>query len=291
MMRWGKLSRVFNAMAQALKKNLDDLQASEEQLHYLNSQLLTAQEDERKRVATELHDEVGQSLTVMKLKMILLEEGLTEALGADENRSMAKSVYGERGDVGDAACEELSSFLPARIREHAEACDDMVHYIDTTIENVRRLCRDLTPTVITDLGLAAALMWLIEHMADHFEIAAEIELNDVDDILTLDRQLLVYRIFQEALSNAARHSGATKLQLTAKQEVHQLILAIEDNGRGFDYKKIRDRRFEKRGLGLATIKERARMLGARMNVTTGINAGTRLHFSIPIDMGHSHGNL
>ena len=167
----------------------------------------------------------------------------------------------------------------------------MIQYIDITIENVRRLCRDLTPTVITDLGLAAALMWLIENMAAHFEIVAEVELDEVDDILTLDQQVLVYRIFQEALSNAARHSGATKLQLTAKQEVHQLILAIEDNGKGFEYRKVRDRRFEKRGLGLATIKERARMLGARMNVSTGINAGTRLHFSIPIDMGNSHGNF
>lgn len=279
----GRLSRVFNAMAMALRKNMNDLKESEEQLHHLNSRLITAQENERKRVATELHDEVGQSLTVMKLKMILMEEGLTETAISEVN------LHGRTPTPPDH--EQKSALLSRRIREHAKMCDEMVQYIDTTIDNVRRLCRDLTPTVITDLGLAAALMWLIDHMGDHFEICAEINLDDVDDILTLDRQLLVYRMVQEALSNAARHSEATTLQLTVMQKAHQLVVMIEDNGKGFDYDSVRERHFDERGLGLATIKERARMLGATMNIITGKNAGTRLHFSIPIDMGHTHSNL
>ena len=252
----GDLSRVFNAMAQELKRNLEVLKASEEQLHYLNSQLLTAQEDERKRLATELHDEVGQSLTVMKLKMILLEEGLTP-----DNHAAKKE------------------------------CEEMVQYIDMTIDNVRRVCRDLTPTVITDLGLAAALMWLIENMEHHFDISADIELSDVDEILSLERQLLVYRIFQEALSNAVKHAHPTRLDLTATQEHHRLLFSIKDNGKGFDMGSIRSRTFEKRGLGLATMQERARMLGGEIKIETRPGYGTRLQFTVPVDKGSRHGNL
>ena len=252
----GNLTRVFNSMAQELKKNLETLQTSEQQLHYLNSQLLTAQEDERKRISTELHDEVGQSLTVMKLKMIMMEEEL-----APKNNATKKE------------------------------CEDMVHYIDMTIENVRRLCRDLTPTVITDLGLAAALMWLIENMEHHFDISADIELNEVDDILSLARQLLVYRIFQEALSNAVKHARATRLLLTAKQARHRLIFSIEDNGKGFDMTSVKGRNFEERGLGLATMQERARMLGGIFEIKTSPGCGTRLQFTVPIDKGSKHGNL
>jgi len=252
----GNLSRVFNAMAQELKKNLETLQTSEQQLHYLNSQLLTAQEDERKRISTELHDEVGQSLTVMKLKIIMMEEG-----------------------------------LPTKEHTTKKECEEMVQYIDMTIENVRRLCRDLTPTVITDLGLAAALMWLIENMEHHFDIAADIDLNNVDEILSQERQLLVYRIFQEALSNAVKHGRATRLELTANQIQHKLIFSIKDNGQGFDMGHVRCRSFEERGLGLATMQERARMLGGNIDIKTSPGCGTRLQFTVPIDKGSTHGNL
>ncbi len=252
----GNLSRVFNAMAQELKKNLETLQTSEQQLHYLNSQLLTAQEDERKRISTELHDEVGQSLTVMKLKMIMMEEGLS-----------------------------------AKNQGTGKACEEMVQYIDMTIENVRRLCRDLTPTVITDLGLAAALMWLIENMEHHFDIAADIDLNNVDEILSLERQLLVYRIFQEALSNAVKHARATRLELTAGQAQHKLIFSIQDNGKGFDMGYVRCRGFEERGLGLVTMQERARMLGTNIEIKSSPGCGTRLQFTVPVDKGSKHGNL
>ncbi|SMC77879.1 Histidine kinase-, DNA gyrase B-, and HSP90-like ATPase [Desulfocicer vacuolatum DSM 3385] len=252
----GNLTRIFNAMAQELKKNLETLQSSEQQLHYLNSQLLTAQEDERKRISTELHDEVGQSLTVMKLKMIMMEEGL-----APENHAIKKEY------------------------------EEMVQYIDMTIENVRRLCRDLTPTVITDLGLAAALMWLIENMEHHFDISADIDLSNVDEILSLERQLLVYRIFQESLSNAMKHARATRLELAATQSRHQLIFSIKDNGKGFDMGRVRCRNFEERGLGLATMQERARMLGGNMEIETRPGYGTRLQFTVPVDKGSKHGNL
>lgn len=252
----GNLSRVFNSMAQELKKNLETLQTSEQQLHYLNSQLLTAQEDERKRISTELHDEVGQSLTVMKLKVIIMEEG-----------------------------------LPPKDHATKKKCEEMVQYIDMTIENVRRICRDLTPTVITDLGLAAALMWLIENMEHHFDISADIDLNNVDEILSQERQLLVYRIFQEALSNAVKHARATRLELSATQARHQLIFSIKDNGKGFDIDHVRGRSFEERGLGLATMKERARMLGGNIEIKTSPGCGTLLQFTVPVDKGSKHGNL
>ncbi len=236
------------------KKIEDELKASEFRLHQLSSRLISAQEDERKRLSVELHDEVGQSLAVLKLKVILLEEGLSQ----DQE-------------------------------EGKKECEAMVSYIDQTIENVRRLSKDLTPSTIEDLGLSSALMWLIDTIKQHYTIRADIHLDALDQDLSLDSQILVYRIFQEAISNAVRHSSADALTLTGTHSGNSLVFSIEDNGRGFDREKNDEGHLEHKGLGLPTMQERARMLDGKFSLKTAPGKGTVLQFSVPLDKNRAHG--
>ena len=238
------------------KRIEDELKTSELRLHRLSSRLISAQENERKRLSVELHDEVGQSLAVLKLKVILFEEGL------------------EPGNV-----------------KGKKECEDMVTYIDQVIENVRRLCKDLTPPAIEDLGLPAALMWLIDTIKKHYIITADINLESLDDQLPLDSQILVYRIFQEAISNVLRHSDATKLTMTGHQQKKQLFFSIEDNGKGFETELVQSNRPENKGLGLPAMQERARMLGGTLTIKSCVGSGTILQFTVPLDKRGSHGQV
>ncbi|WDP88465.1 MAG: HAMP domain-containing protein [Desulfobacter sp.] len=243
------------------KKIEDELKASEFRLHQLSSRLISAQEDERKRLSVELHDEVGQSLAVLKLKVILLEEGLKEA---------------QAGGCGNR-CEGCR-------RE----CEAMVEYIDQLIENVRRLSKDLTPSTIEDLGLSAALMWLMDTIKQHYTIHGDINLDNLDQDLSLDSQILVYRIFQEAIANAVRHAQADELDLNAFYRGNRFEFSIRDNGRGFDPEDSGTGGLSPKGLGLATMQERARMLGGNFSIKTAPGKGTLLQFSMPIDKNRSH---
>jgi PAS domain S-box-containing protein len=245
---------VVNSRDITARKNIEDeLKTSELRLHRLSARLISAQEDERKRLSVELHDEVGQSLAVMKLKIIFLEEGL---------------------DPGD-------------VRGKKE-CEDMVAYIDQVIENVRRLSKDLTPSTIEDLGLSAALMWLIDTIKKHYIITADINLESLDDQLPLDSQIIVYRIFQEAIANVLKHSNATRLTITGHQQKNQLFFSIEDNGKGFETKHVQSDRPENNGMGLPAMQERARMLGGTFTIKSRLNSGTILQFTVPIDKRGPH---
>jgi len=237
------------------KKIEDELKKSELRLHGLSSRLISAQEDERKRLSVELHDEVGQSLAVMKLKVIFLEEEL---------------------DPGDGRGKK--------------ECEEMVEYIDKMIENVRRLSRDLAPSAIEDLGLSAALMWLIDTIKKHYIITADINLPSLDEQLSLERQILVYRIFQEAISNVLRHSNASRLTMTGHPEKEWFFFSIEDNGKGFETGQIQAIPPEHKGLGLATMQERVRMLKGTFTIKSRKGSGTVLQFTVPVDKSESHGH-
>ena len=254
---------VLNSRDITTRKRIEnELKASELRLQQLSSRLISAQEDERKRLSVELHDEVGQSLAVLKLKVILLEEGL---------------------DAGQSAA--------------ASECEAMVAYIDRMIENVRRLSKDLTPSTIEDLGLSAALMWLVETVRQHYTIHADIQLDTLDEALSIDSQILVYRIFQEAISNAVRHARAHTLRLSAAHAGTTLTFTIADDGCGFIPPGGDTGRGQSepsgggpgRGMGLATMQARARMLGGTFNLDTAPGEGTVLQFKVPLDKDKDDG--
>ncbi len=224
------------------------LRESEQRLRFLTSQLLSAQERERKRISMELHDELGQSLAVLKLQIRAIDRGLTE----------------DQQDL-------------------KEGCRELLLYLDGVIDNIRRLSRDLSPVILEDLGLQSALKYLINGVSKHYTVSHSFEVEDLDHLFTSDAQIIIYRIFQECLTNISKHADATEVGISLREDNSLISLVFQDNGAGFDPGRISDRRAAGRGLGLAALDERARMLGGTLEIGSQPGSGTRVTVVIPID--------
>ena len=226
------------------------LRESEQRLRFLTSQLLSAQERERKRISMELHDELGQSLAVLKLQIRAIERGL----GDDQ--------------------QDLKA-----------GCVELLLYLDGVIDDVRRLSRDLSPAILEDLGLQSALKYLINGVSKHYTVSHAFEVEDLDHLFPAEAQIIIYRIFQECLTNISKHAGATEVSIAVKENDGLISLVFEDNGAGFDPAQVSARRASGRGLGLAALDERARMLGGTLEIRSRPGAGTRVTCVIPVDQG------
>jgi signal transduction histidine kinase len=220
------------------------LRDSEERLRHLSSQLLTSQETERKRIAVELHDSLGQSLIVSKMRLWAIE------------------------------CT-----LPAG--ESRKECEDLLTFLDEVIENVRRLSYDLLPLALQDLGLHAALLHLLEEFARYTGIGLSTDLDDVQALFSTDKQLMVFRIFQECLNNITKHAHAAAVFVAMKREPGGVSFRLEDDGDGFDVQKVLASDWRKRGMGLAAMDERVRMMGGALQMQSQTGNGTRISFFIP----------
>ena len=222
------------------------LRESEKKLRFLTSQLLSAQEDERKRLSQGLHDELGHALLSMKLD-----------LGA-----MAKQLLPEQTGL-------------------AENLTELLGYMDEVLENVRRLYLNLTPGDLEDLGLTAALKSLCEEFGRHQEkISWSIELENIDGLFPVRVQTAVYRIFQEILTNIGKHADPSEVAVKAQDRDGQVCFEVRDNGKGFDMNNG-GQSSVKAGLGLLTLEERIRMLGGSLKIWSKKNQGTSITFSIP----------
>jgi PAS domain S-box-containing protein len=229
------------------KRAEEEVRESEQQLRFLTTQLLTAQERERKRVSMELHDELGQSLNALKLQMRAIERGLGR--------------------------EQL---------HQKEECGHLLSYLDEVIDNVRRLSRDLSPSILEDLGLQAALKYLFDGFSQYYSVNYSLEVEDLNQLFPPEAQIIIYRIFQEALTNISKHAQATQVNINIRQNKDYVILQVEDNGAGFDLYQVLARKATERGLGLAALDERARMLGGSMQVWSQVGQGARITLIIPI---------
>ena len=242
---------VLNARDITIRKNFEEaLKNSEERLLILMSQLLQAQEGERKRFASELHDVVGQNLLFLKFKISMLERGLETAQ-----------------------------------KNQAELCEETLKYIDQIIENVRRLCWDLVPPDLEDLGLTAAITSLLEDFAGHYEIAIDVKFDKIDPFLDQNTQVLVYRLFQEALTNIGKHARASQVQIEGRLGDGAIHFLIQDDGRGFDCEAETGGEKKGRGMGLSTMRERARILGASLEINSRKDQGTRISLNLPVKGG------
>lgn len=224
------------------------LQESEKRQRDLSSRLLSAQEDERRRISMELHDELGQALSVLKLRLSYIQRKLTEDQGT--------------------------------LREE---CDNTLQYIDRVIEEVRRLSRDLSPSILVDLGLTAALKRLVEEFVKHHPIGISLEVENVERLLSEKDQIILYRIFQEALTNIGKYAQANKVTMAARRQDGMISFLIEDDGRGFDVKEFVVKSGAEKGMGLAAMGERVWMLGGNLNLTSQEGKGTQITFSIPAE--------
>ncbi len=245
-----RLAGAFNTMSESLKEREKALRESEKRLRSLSSELLRTQEKERKRLSIELHDELGQCLALLKHRL----------------RSIERQV-GEHQPSLRKECEETSRF------------------VDETIESVRRLSRDLSPSILEDLGLSAALRWLLESFAERQSIQISFDVDGIDGLFSQETQTNLYRISQEALTNIGRHAKASQIHFAVQKNENHVSLIVEDNGRGFDVSQIGSRLSHEKGMGLAAMAERAHMLGAIFDIQSQLGKGTRISLKIPLEKG------
>jgi PAS domain S-box-containing protein len=229
------------------KQAEEALRDSEQKLRQLASQLLTIQEKERRRVSRELHDELGQALTVLKIHLVAIENKL------------------RRDQAGlKANCEKLLSD------------------IDAVIENVRRLSYDLSPSTLEDLGLSSSLKHLVEETCRNHQILCDLTLAEIDHLFSPETKINIYRIFQESLTNMVRHAAADHIAVEIAKQSDRVTFRLKDNGKGFDLKEARSRTLAKRGLGLTTMQERALLAGGRLSLRSRKGRGTAITLTIPI---------
>ncbi len=232
------------------KQAEEALRKSEKELHFLSSQLLTAQERERRRLSRELHDELGQGLIVLKLKF----RSIQDALHKDQIKLK-------------------------------EECDEAIDYINEVTENVHRLSRDLSPSILEDLGLTAAIRRLVESFTKHSNIKCMLDVKAADDLFSQEGQIILYRIVQECLTNVAKHAQATKASIVIRKQGDRVFFRVKDNGIGFNFQEIAYEETGKKGLGLAAMYERARMLGGSLDIWSREGAGARIAITIPLNEG------
>ena len=252
-----QLAKAFDEMAMALEQRRAErrraeieLKRSQELFRNLSTHLQEVREEERTRIARQIHDDLGQSLTALKIDIAWLSNKLTE--GRDIIRDKLKS---------------------------------MVALIDETVQTVRKVSEDLRPGILDDFGLPAAIEW----QAEEFQKRTGIECNTVfypaEFVLNKEQSTNLFRIVQESLTNVIRHAEATKVEISINEKDGILLLEIQDNGKGITEASIAD----SRSFGLIGIKERVHSLGGAVTITGTRNAGTCLSVKMPTsERNHRH---
>jgi signal transduction histidine kinase len=214
-----------------------------EDLQRLSAKLITAQEEERRSIARELHDEVGQVLTAIKMEL----------------------------SVAQTAIE--ASGLPARVLEDARVITE------GALQTVRDLSQLLHPAMLDDLGLAAALDWYVRGVSKRSDLRVEFQHEGMHERLAVETEVAAFRIVQEALTNVVKHARATSCRVTLCRREQSLNLTIDDDGIGFDVTSANTK--ERRGLGLVGIRERVAQLRGIFRIERGVTAGTKIVVELP----------
>ncbi len=224
------------------------LQKSEQNLRYFTSKVLSAQEQERKRVAMDLHEGLAQSLT--SIKMFL------------------------RG---------VQRHLPPRMQSLQEDFDALHNLIIEMVEEIRRISKGLSPALLEDMGLTAAFKHLLNELSKIHKIAINHDIDDLQNLFSHQTEINLFRVFQESLNNIAKHAQASQVSVIIKRQDSSVNFLIKDNGVGFDLKQIIREKSTERGMGLMSMDERLRMIGAQLNIMSQPGMGTEISFSTPID--------
>lgn len=231
-------------------KQMEALRQSEKQLKVLSSKLMDAQENERKRLAHELHDSIGASLTAVKF-------GLERELGR---------VRGGGQSAPDSALlEQLASTVEA------------------TIKDLKTIYGNLRPLIIDDLGVLPAIRSIIRQFSEvqhqvKFESFLLVDEEEIPEPL----KIVIYRLCQEALNNISKHSKATEAALTLSKKKNAVVLIIRDNGRGFDLREVLAAEGHSSKLGLESMKERVEMSGGAFTILSSKAKGTTIRAIWPV---------
>ncbi len=254
--RLGRLSPAVNrALREAHerakhRRAQEQLRESHERLRALSTYLQTVREEERTRIAREVHDELGQALTGCKM------------------------------DVS-----WIASKLPRDMKPLLEKTKTLAGHIDSTIQMVRRIATELRPGILDHLGLGAALEWQAHEFQTRTGIKCDVRADPDIPPLDADLNTAFFRIFQETLTNIIRHAGATHVVVNLKQSGNRIILEVKDNGRGISKAEIS----HTRSMGLLNMRERAALLGGDFKIgRIPHGKGTKVEVSIPLHRPKQH---
>ncbi|MGB2845452.1 MAG: sensor histidine kinase, partial [Candidatus Aminicenantaceae bacterium] len=231
------------------KQAEEEIKNSREELRNLAAHLQSAREEERTLIAREIHDELGQALTALKMDLSL-----------------------------------LTSKLPKYQKPLLSRAKSMTSLLDETIQTVKKLYTELRPSMLDDLGLAAAIEWQTEEFQSRTGIKCEVKIEPKEPILDKESSTAIFRIFQEALTNVARHTDASEIKVNLTEKAKVLELRVRDNGGGITGEKIHD----PQSYGLIGIRERAQFLGGEAKIIGVQNRGTTIAVSIPL---HKNGGI
>lgn len=227
------------------KEAEDKLKLSYEQISKLSMRLAEVEEAEKQKLAHELHDRVGQDLTALAINLNIMRSQLPEI--ADK------------------------SFV--------SRLDDSILLLQQASEQMRDVMSELRPAVLDDYGLLSVIRWYGEKFSKRTGIDLIIEAEDTSQRLSRTKELTLFRITQEALTNVAKHAHAKKVTIQMKEKNGSLLLIISDDGKGFELKMKKD----KKGWGLFTMQERARSIGGNFSIESEINKGTKIIIEVPIN--------
>lgn len=248
-----RLGRLGPAVQRALRESADrrerqraedKLRRSLDQLRALTTYLQYVREEERTRIAREVHDELGQALTGLKLDMSWLASKLSKN---------AKPVQ--------------------------EKVRTMVDHIDATIQTVRRIATELRPGILDSLGLIAAMEWQANEFQTRSGITCVVTTTLEETIWDQDITTVFFRIFQETLTNVIRHAQATRVDVRLEQQEGALVMTVSDNGRGISEEEVAG----SRSLGLVGMRERATLVGGELTLHGAPGKGTTVMLRVPLN--------
>jgi PAS domain S-box-containing protein len=241
---FAQVTRDITGLKQAEKQ----LKDSRQQLRALAAYLQSVREEERTRIAREVHDELGQALTGLKMDLAWLEKKFSDARQMPSLRT-----------------------LKCKTRKMPEVVDEI-------ISAVRKIATELRPGVLDDLGLEAAIEWQIQDFQKRTGVRCEFLSSLKDTRLSPDHATAVFRIFQETLTNIVRHANATRVKIKLQVCRGKLILEVQDNGRGLTARDLSGAK----SLGLLGMRERAMMLDGEVTIVGRRGKGTKVGLRIPL---------
>lgn len=239
-----------------LKNHLAALKTSERQNKFLTRELITLAEEQQRKLAWDLHDEFGHALTSL--------------------------VFG---------VEAVKSALPQQASESSRACDDLIIDLQALAHRIRAFSSELHPVVLDNLGIVDALHELIRKQQRlHPALRVDLQIYGLKDRLGLEMETVLYRICQEGLNNAIKHSHADRVQIRLTRSHPYLILTLEDNGIGFDtHNPHSNSEGGDRGIGLLGMRERVAMVGGSFKLLSRLAQGTLIRVELPVTLTGGEG--
>jgi len=236
-----RLAQTINMMLSRLEQDTRLIERHSRQIQVMSAQVLRAQEEERRRIARELHDETSQALNALLLSIEMAQETVS--------------------DQETEACQRLEASKQLTVQ---------------TLDAVHNLAFDLRPTMLDDLGLVPSVRWYAKRQSETYGLQILVDTDELGERLPAQTEVALFRIVQEGLTNVAKHANASLARVRLRRREGEVELMVQDNGAGFDPEQVNSER-----LGLFGIQERVSLLGGSLQVDAGEGRGTRLTVAVP----------